>query len=41
VEEVLEVRWGREGWETFKRRKDGKVVGDEERGVIVWFKIGR
>jgi predicted nicotinamide N-methyase len=41
VEEVLEVRWGREGWETFERRKDGEVVGDEERGVIVWFKIGR
>ncbi|KAG7530962.1 hypothetical protein FFLO_04690 [Filobasidium floriforme] len=41
VQEVLEVRWGREGWETFERREDGQVVGDEERGVIVWFKIGR
>jgi predicted nicotinamide N-methyase len=41
VEDVLEVRYGREGWELFERRKNGEAVGDEERGVIVWFKIGR
>lgn len=39
VEDVAEVRWGTGGWEVFQRG-EGEVVGDEERGVIVWFKIG-
>ena len=43
IEEVAEVRWGKEGWERFERRSSSEVdpVGDEERGVIVWFKVGR
>ena len=39
VREVDEFRWGVGGWERFERV--GGVEGDAERGVVVWFTVGR
>lgn len=42
VEDVEEVRWAKEGgWEVYEGGKQKQEGGGEERGVVVWFTIGK
>jgi predicted nicotinamide N-methyase len=40
VKEIDEFRWGRLGWERYKRGKGEVKDPEEERGVVVWFTAG-